>query len=115
MRKYRHEQELKDLAQEISERIAVRRYDNGNSVDTWRTPTKRQKKMMHGIVYGALLALNYGEATRSSADAANAIIDAAEFQADILLRDTLREGEELQGYMCVYLPLHRALAAWEQQ
>ena len=68
---------------------------------------------IYGIIYGALLGLNWGDACRSTKDMEQAIIDAAEFQAMILLRPYMKEEEEAQCYMCVYLPLQRIVEKWE--
>ena len=114
MRKYMAEIQLKELAEANSECIAIRTYERGNSKDAWRKATKKQREILYGILYGALLALNWGEEVRSNNKMEQAIIDAAEFQADILMRPYLKEGEQLQGYMCVYIPLQRMVNEWEQ-
>ena len=74
-----------------------------------------QKEILYGVIYGALLGLNWGEKMRNSRDMEQAVIDTAEFQAGILMRPYLKDGEELQGYMCVYIPLQRILEKWEQK
>ena len=115
MRKYKQESELREIAENAAQQIAIRTHDNGCSKDTWRKATKKQKEILYGVIYGALLGLNWGEQMRSSADMEQAVIDAAEFQAMILMRPYLREGEQLQGYMCVYIPLQNIVKNWEQQ
>jgi hypothetical protein len=114
MRKYKYESELKLIAELNSERICVRTMDGGNSHDEWRKATKKQREMLYGIFYGALLGLNWGEKMRATRDMEQAVIDTAEFQADILMRPLLRDGEELQGYMTVYIPLQKIVEEWER-
>ena len=114
MRKFKSEQELRELAELHSKYINIRTMDGGNSHDTTRKATKKQREILYGVLYGALLGLNWGERMRSSRDMAQAVIDAAEFQADILMRPYLKEGEELQGYMSVYIPLQRIVEKWEE-
>lgn len=113
MRKYKHENELREIAQRHSQYIDIRTMVGGNSRDITRKATKKQSEILYGVLYGALLGLNWGEECRSNPKMEQAIIDAAEFQADILMRPYLREGEELQGYMSVYIPLKRIVEKWE--
>jgi hypothetical protein len=114
MRKFMQENDLKEIAERNSAMIAVRTMDGGNSRDKWRKATKRQRETLYGLIYGALLGLNCGEKMRNSADMEQAVVDATEFQAQVLMRPLLKDGEELQGYMCIYIPLKKILAAWEQ-
>ena len=86
MRKYMHESALREIAQEHSKYIDIRTMDGGNSHDTTRKATKKQSEILYGVLYGALLGLNWGEECRSNPKMEQAIVDAAEFQADILMR-----------------------------
>ena len=115
MRVYKKGPELKELAELLSYNISIRTHDGGNSHDETRKATKAQSRILFGVIYGALLALNQGEEVRSNPKMEQAIIDAAEFQADILMQPYLKEGEELQGYMSVYIPLQRAVKTWARQ
>lgn len=115
MRVWKPESELKDLADLMSQNIDIRTWDGGNSRDITRKATKSQRRILYGVIYGALLALNHGEDVRSNPKMEAAIIDAAEFQADILMRPYLKDGEELQGYMSVYIPLQRAVKSWARK
>lgn len=112
MRVYKKGNELKELAELMSYSISVRTHEGGTSHDTTRRATKKQREILFGVIYGALLALNQGEEVRSNPKMEQAIIDAAEFQADILMQPYLKDGEELQGYLSVYIPLQRAVKSW---
>ena len=115
MRKYKSESELKEIAALHSQNIAVRTYENGCSKDSWKKATKKQREILYGLIYGALLGLNWGDKCRSTKEMEQAIIDATEFQAMILLRPYMKDGEEAQCYDCVYTPLQKIVRAWEQE
>jgi len=114
MRKYKPEQELREIADLNSVYINIRTMDGGNSHDVTRRATKKQREVLRGVILGALLGLNWGEKCRSTPEMEQAIIDAAEFTGDLLMAPYLKDGEELQGYMSIYIPLKRIVAAWEQ-
>lgn len=109
MRKYKAEKELREIAKQHSEYITVCT-PNGEKK---RKATKRQNETLYGLFYGALLGLNFGETARSTREMEQAIIDATEFQADILFRNLLKEDESLQGYITVYCPLQKIVREWE--
>ena len=113
MRKYMNGNTLKEIAELHSTHITVIKPHNGG--EEYRKTTKRQRETLCGIFYGALLGLNWGEEIRSNDKMAEAIVEAPEFQADILMEPLLREGETLQGYLSVYIPLNRILKTWERE
>ena len=112
---WKPENELRAIAEQHSRYVHVRTMHGGNSHDTFRKATKRQQEVLYGVIYGALLGMNYSSECRKSKDMERVVVDTAEFQADILMRPLLRDGEEFQGYMGVYLPLMRILDKWERQ
>ena len=114
IRKHMSEIALKEIAKGISERIAIREYDNGNSRDTWRETDEQEANAIFTVAYGALLSLNWGEDARGKIPAvAQGIIDTAEFTLDLLIRPI--HGEECNGYMTIYCPLKKAVREWEAQ
>lgn len=105
VRAYKTEAELREVAEAISEEIVIRTIENGNSRDTRRKATVKEK----AIIYrGALLALNHGEDSRSSRLAEQKIIDTAEFTIDLFIPDC-------NGYDTMYIPLKKAVANWTKE
>lgn len=107
-REVKTEAELKEIAEAMSETIMIRTYENGNSKDTRRKTTKPEKAIIYKIAYGALLALNHGEDSRSSRLAEQKIIDTAEFTIDLFIPDC-------NGYDTMYIPLKKAVAEWTKE
>lgn len=112
IRAYASTAELQEIAETASNKIAIRTMDGGNSHDEWRGTTKAEKKVLYATIYGALLALNTYSA-RCSAEAAQGIIDGAEYTADLLTDSLLKDDEQCNGYMSVYIPLQDAVEAWQ--
>ncbi len=104
-RKVKSENELKTIAETISENITIRTNVNGNSIDTIRKASSAEKEIIYNLAYGALLGLNWGEVCRSSRQA-EAIIDTAEFIINQFLPDC-------NGYDTIYLPLKKVLVNWK--
>ncbi len=110
MRIYKQEAELRAIAERLSDTITVET-DNG---EVTRKPTKRQHNILYGLLYGALLGLNWGESTRSNPQMEEAILNATEFQGLVMMPTVLKDGERLQSYLSLYLPLKGVLREWEQ-
>mgnify|MGYP007122062515 CR=1 FL=1 len=109
MRNYRTEAELREIAREISEVVAVSKED-GN-FDRRRKALKREKEIAYGVLFGALLGLNWGEATRSDKGRTQAIIDTAEFTYNVLIANV---SPKARGYETIYIPLQKVVREWEQ-
>lgn len=108
MRKHLTEPELKEMAMEVASSIVIRSYDHGNSVDTRRASTDKEKDIIFKVAYGALLTLNYGETNRGNKVAERAVIDAAEMTVDLFLPGA-------NGYLTIYNPLWMILSSWEKE
>lgn len=114
IREHKMESELKGMAFDISQRIAIRTYDGGNSRDEWRDADDAESRALFNIAFGALLTLNWGEDNRGrNSGAVQAIIDAAEFTCDLFIREI--HGEECNGYMTMYCPLKKIVREWEEE
>lgn len=119
VRQYQKEATLKAWADEVASVLWVRpeqghpKYRSG---DFSKKPTKKQRETLFCVAYGALLALNWGEDVRRDDEKGNAkaqaIIDNAEFTADLLFEKLLGEDERLQGYLTIYCPLKEVLRKW---
>lgn len=105
MKNYKTEEQLKKQATAISETITIRTYKNGNSEDTKRRTTVKEKKVIFEIVYSALLAFNCNDMNRNSDDIAQAIIDTAEYMVGRFLPDC-------NGYNTIYCPLKKVVREW---
>lgn len=117
MKKYRSSAELREIAEQISNRIVIRTYVGGNSHDNARKPTKKQKQIIYDVAYSTLSSLNhYCRYSKNwySAGAQEAI-GTAEFILDTMLDNTLKDGEECNGYDTIYCPLSRAFTQWEEE
>lgn len=117
MKEYKSSAELREIAEQISNRIVIRTYVGGNSYDNARKPTKKQKQIIFDLAYGTLLSLNhYSRSCKTGyGESAWATIGTAEFQCDIMLEKTLKPGEECNGYDTIYLPLMRAFDQWAEE
>lgn len=108
MRKHKTENELKDIAIEISEGlITVYDFDTDlNTVYKKRKPTKTEKSIIYKVAYGALLGLNFGPECRDSKETAQAIIDTAEFTLGCFL-------DYVNCCETIYIPLKKVVENWE--
>ena len=82
------ESELRAYATDNSQTIVIREYENGNSYDYERKATEHEQKIIYGIIFGALLAINSGSDLRS-------VKDSSEYTVDILLKG-------VNGYDTIY-------------
>ncbi len=105
MRDYKTEQQLRELATAISQRITIRTYKNGNSDDNTRPTKTKEKEIIFNIAYGALLGINCNDRNRNSDEIAQAIIDTAEYTVNRFLPDC-------NGYDTLYCPLKKAVREW---
>ena len=99
---YKNNQQLKELAMKIYERITIRTYVHGNSNDEERKSRAQEKRIIFNIAYGALLTLN----TTDDNHAEQKIIDCAEYTVNQFLPDC-------NGYNTIYCPLKKALREWD--
>ena len=104
-RKHQPEKILKAQAEQYAAEIVIREYINGNSRDTRRLSTPEEKQIIFNVLYGALLGMNWGDEIRGSAQATDAIINAAEFTICRFLPNC-------NGYDTVYIPLRKAQRDW---
>lgn len=105
MKEHKTERELKGIATEISETITIRCYKEGNSEDTKRKSTAKEKDIIFKIAYGALLSLNWHLEPNNS-QTTSAIINTAEFTVNQFLPDC-------NGYDTIYCPLRKATREWD--
>lgn len=118
MRKWKHEQELKEIAMMESQKDIVVIYHDimtGREKEETRKPTKRQSFMIYNVFYGALLGLNWGEAVRKGKAETQAIIDSHEFTYDLLMNTMLKENERVQGYLSFYCRIKDIVRNWEEE
>lgn len=87
---------LSMLAEREAKSIVYRFEDHGNSRDERRDSIPYEKRILHRVIYGALLAIRHNH------DAAEIALNTAEFIGDLLLPG-------INGYMSVYLPTCRIL------
>lgn len=85
-------QEAKEYAQNVSEEITIRKYNNGSSEDIKKKTTAREKAMLTNIIYGALLTIRHHRLDNTAIKAAK---DTAEFTADLMI-------PHINGYLSVY-------------
>jgi hypothetical protein len=93
MLKMKHytETELKAYADQVSNSIVIRTYENGHSNDERRITTRPEKQIIFSVVYGALLSINNGANIQSAKDC-------AEFIGDQLI-------PSMNGYDTIYCPI----------
>ena len=117
MRKWKHEQELKEIAMQLSQRpiTVVVTGQDGREKEERRKPTKTQGWRAFHIFYGTLLGLNWGETVRKGSTETQAIVDAEEFTYDLIMNTTLKENERIQGYLSFYCPIKETLRNWEEE
>lgn len=108
MRKWMREDDLKKVAEKISEEIVIRTYTNGTSCDKRRTPTAIEKVILYNLAYGALLGLNNGQENRANREAEQAIVNTAEIMARLFIPDC-------NGYDSLYIPLKKAIDEWNEE
>lgn len=94
-----NENQLKEIARDISGSIVIRDYINGNSSDTRRETSTEEKEIIRNIAYGAMLA--YGH----RADEIEGILDMAEFTLRQFIRDC-------NCYDTIYIPLRKVTETW---
>lgn len=110
---------LEKWADDISSRTCLRDYVNGCSHDFNRPATDEGRAVLRPIIYGALLALNWGESIRRGENeyspGCSAVLDTAEFVAISAMRRFTKDGEEYQSYDGIYCPLCRVLREWPKE
>lgn len=97
------EQEAKEYAEIVSNTLVVRTYDNGNSDDTERKTTSREKEILTNIICGALFAIRTNQLGGIAIQTAK---DTAEFAADLML-------PYINGYESVYLKIDDFVARYQ--
>lgn len=89
--------DLHNLADDISDNITIRSYINGNSKDIKRPSTKPEKEIISNIAFAALWAYRW----RSNGNV-DSILDTAEMALDMFI-------PEVNGYDTLYIPLKRKM------
>lgn len=97
------EQEAKEYAESVSNTLFIREYDNGNSENTERKTTPREKKILTNIICGALFAIRVHNLNSIAVQSAK---DTAEFTADLML-------PYINGYLSVYLKIDNFVARYQ--
>ena len=97
------EQEAKEYAESVSNTLFIREYDNGNSENTERKTTPREKKILTNIICGALFAIRVHNLNSIAVQSAK---DTAEFTADLML-------PYINGYLSVYLKIDNFMARYK--
>lgn len=109
-RKYYYETALRAMAETISHDVAIS--DETGNFSRKIKARKREREIAYGVLYGALLALNWGSTVRQSRDMEQGIIDTAEFTYNILMKEV---NPLARGYETIYIPLQNVLKAWEAE
>lgn len=106
MKAFRSEGIMKAYALEYSKRDVTDMNDGG----VWQTrkPTKSESDLLYKLFYGAMLGMNWGEQNRGDSGRRDAIINAFEFEANLLL-------PKLNNYNTVYCRLKEYEREWEEQ
>ena len=100
--KTKTEDDMRELAREISKNITIRSYNDGNSCDTTRESTTEEAKAIFGIIYAAMWAYSRDEADLPS------ILNTAEITGHYLISET----EQVNCYDTIYCPLQRIMGKW---
>ena len=95
------ENEMRVLANDKTRKFIS---DFGEKVET----NREEHKLFFSLFYGALLGLNWHCHTIDAEDKAQAIIDTAEFQFNLLFPD-------YSGYTNIYEPLKSIWATWPEE
>lgn len=107
MKKWKTESELQIIARKISWKVWMRGTDG---VDTILELPQDEQEKVYNIVYGALLALDYGSGMMNvdNAQSRQAILDTAEYVFDVFFPFA-------NGYLSVYRPLEHVIDEWEEK
>ena len=97
------EQEAKEYAESVSNTLFIRGYNDGNSEDTGRKTTPREKKILTNIICCALFAIRVHNLNSIAVQSAK---DTAEFTADLMLPN-------INGYLSVYLKIDNFVARYQ--
>ena len=88
--------DLKEIADEISNEIVVRSYKDGTSYDGRRNSTPEEKNIIYKILFAAMVS--YGYRNETNGGSIDAVLDMAEFTCHQFL-------PEVNAYDSIYLPL----------
>ena len=91
---YRTDKDLEEIIPFFTDTIVIREYDDGNSRDIRRKARKKEKQILHNIMYSALLAYRFRGGD------IDGILDMAEFMCHMEL-------PKVNAYDSVYIPLRK--------
>lgn len=101
------ENEMREAASEMAEKLTIREYDDGSSVDYQRSSSPEEKAVLENVFYAAMLTLSL-HGSELTKEKIQMVKDFAEFQGDILMHDI---GTPVNGYDTIYNPLGRFVEA----
>jgi len=104
MKKYRSEQELRELARELATKnVVYEMCEDNRQVWGTRDATKEESETLFNLFYGTFLAMRF-----MNNDGATGAIDAVEYIANMFL-------PQLNNYNTVYCRLWETWREWEEQ
>lgn len=95
---YMNETDIKSYAEKTAKTAVERSWRNGNSKDTRRRATAKERQIVSGLIASALMA-----ASDSDWESAHGAADCAEYALMYLLPE--KDGKRLNGYDTVYIPV----------
>lgn len=118
MRKNMSDKEMREHAEAISSSIVVRSYDWHGSHDLRRDSTPEERKIIFGIAFGALMAINWRVRHENSAygSKTQTVLNTAEWIFIEMCKEFHLESREdhFNSYDSLYAPLVLVINSWEE-